>query len=207
MNRLLRSAGTLFVLLTVICIFVSPAQKKKTSAKKMPSQEEMMARWKEFMTPTDAHKKLEYFVGTWDMTTEAWMAGPNQPPETSKGTATYSMILGGRYLQENVSGEMMKMPFNGIGITGYDNFKKKYFGTWIDDMGTSVATMEGTIDPDGKVITLWGKMDEPATGEKNKTVKYVYKIVDNNTHLFEIYDVTSHGEKYPTMRVTYKRKV
>lgn len=63
------------------------------------------------------------------------------------------MILGGRFLQQEVNGEMMGMPMNGIGITGYDNLKKKYVGFWIDNMGTGMYTMEGEMDKEGKACT------------------------------------------------------
>jgi hypothetical protein len=53
---------------------------------------------------------------------------------------------------------------------------------------------------------MWGKMDELMTGEKGKKVKYVTKVVDNDTMVFEVYDVTTYGDKKPTMQITYTRK-
>jgi hypothetical protein len=69
-----------------------------------------------------------------------------------------------------------------------------------------MSTMEGTMDKEGKTLTMWGKMDEPATGEKGKQVKYVTRVVDKDKHVFESYDVTSYGEKQPVMVITYTRK-
>lgn len=43
--------------------------------------------------------------------------------------------------------------------------------------------------------------------QKNKDVKYVTRIVDDNTHVFEVYDVTARGEKQPTLKITYTRKM
>ena len=34
--------------------------------------------------------------------------------------------MGGRYFQENYSGEVMEQKFTGLGITGYDKGLKKY---------------------------------------------------------------------------------
>jgi len=181
------------------------AQGSRSDAKKKPTQDEMMARWQETMTPGDAHKKLESFVGTWNAKIEVWMNGLDQPPAVSDGTSMYTMVLGGRYLREDVSAKMMDQPFSGIGFTGFDNFKKKYVESWIDNMGTGLSTMEGTMDRDGKALTMWGKMDEPMTGETDKVVKYVTRILDKDTHVFEIYDVTSYGENQPTMKITYTR--
>ena len=59
---------------------------------------------------------------------------------------------------------MMGQPYSGIGITAYDNLRKRYISTWIDSMGTGIFTMEGTANTDGKTITLKGTHDEPGGG-------------------------------------------
>jgi hypothetical protein len=180
------------------------SQSKKQ--KKMPSQAEMMKRWQESMTPGEPHKMLEKSVGTWETEAKTWMAGPDSVPTVTKGNVERKMVLGGRYLCEEYSGDMMGSPFSGIGYTGYDNFKKKFVGTWMDNMSTGVATMEGTLDKSGKQLTMWGKMDDPMTGEKDKKVKYVTKYIDDDHSTFEVYDVTAYGDKKPTMVITYTRK-
>lgn len=182
------------------------AQDKKKSAKSMPSQEEIMKRWQAYMTPGEAHKKLESMAGTWEAEIKTWMGGPGTEPAISKGSTEQKMILGGRYLQQTISSEMMGQSFAGTGFTGYDNFKKKFVGVWMDDMGTGMITMEGTLDKEGKTLTMWGVMDEPTTGEKNKKAKYVTHLVSPDKHVFEIFDVTTYGDKKPTMQITYTRK-
>ena len=206
MKRAATLFGLLFLVLTLTVSNQSFSQEKKKSAKKMPSEEEMMKRWQESMTPGAQHKMLEESVGTWDAEVKMWMKGPTGEPMISKGTSEQKMVLGGRYLQQDFTGEMMGQTFTGIGLTGYDNFKKKYVSFWIDNMSTGMSTMDGALDKDGKSVTMWGKMDEPATGQKDKKVKYVTRFVDKNTQIFETYDVTSFGDKKPIMEITYKRK-
>jgi hypothetical protein len=115
------------------------------------------------------------------------------------------MILGGRFLQEEFQGEMMGKKFNGMGLTGYDKFNNKYVSFWIDDMGTGMFTTEGTADENGKVLTFTGKMDDPMTGEKGKSMKLITRIVSPDKHIFEMHDL-SLGEKSKTMEITYTRK-
>jgi hypothetical protein len=198
--------GVLILVLTLMASNESFSQEKKKSARKMPSEEEMMKRWAESMTPGAEHKMLAECVGTWDAEVKVWMKGPGSEPTVSKGTSENKMVLGGRYLQQDVTSEMMGQPFAGTGFTGYDNVKKKYVGFWIDNMGTGMSTMDGVLDKDGKSLTTWGKMDDPMTGEKNKKVKYVTRFVDTDTQVFETYDVSTYGDKKPTMQVTYKRR-
>jgi hypothetical protein len=114
-------------------------------------------------------------------------------------------ILDGRFLQEDFNGEFMGKQFQGIGVTGYDNMKKKYVGSWIDSMSTGVFSSEGTADTDGKEFTFQGKMDDPMTGQKNKPFKWVVRILDADKHTFEMHDLTL-GEKSKTMEMTYTRK-
>jgi hypothetical protein len=179
----------------------APADKKTGGAE----QAEMMKKWQEYATPSAGHKPLESLVGEWNVEARYWMGGQGDSPMSSKGTAKVRWILGNRYLQEEFSGEMMQMPFQGMGITGYDNFKKKYVSTWIDSMGTGLFTSEGTADEGGKVLTFTGKMDEPATGEKDKPAKYIVRILGPDKHEFEMHDLTL-GEKSKVFEMTYTKK-
>ncbi len=153
-----------------------------------PEGEEMMAMWKEISTPGAAHRKLDRFVGSWDVTTRLWMS-PTDPPEESEGTSTDRWILGGRFLQSEMHGSMMGMPFEGMGLLGYDNFKKKYVMAWVDSNSTAMYTAEGLADQTGTVFTFYGTMDEFLTGEHDKPVKYVYRIKDQDNYVFEIHDL------------------
>jgi hypothetical protein len=40
---------------------------------------------------------------------------------------------------------------------GYDNAKKKFVSTWIDNMGTGMMTAEGEWNPSKKSIEFKGK--------------------------------------------------
>ena len=109
------------------------------------SQDEMMKAWMAFATPGAPHKALEMTAGSWDVKTKMWMA-PGAPPQETAGTSENKMILGGRYLEQRYEGAMMGQPFSGIGVTGFDNYKKKFVSTWIDSMGTGIMSMAGTAN-------------------------------------------------------------
>lgn len=194
--------------LVCICMMVvlSGIAQDKTKKKAMPSQEEMMKRWKDAATPGDAHKVLDNFVGSWETESSVWMDGPDKPPSVTKGSAEVKWILDGRFVQQDMTGEMMGMPMTGTGISGYDNFKKKYTSFWIDNTSTAMFASEGTIAKDGKVLTYLGKMDEPSTGEKDKKVKYVETIVDHDKHVFEIHDLSIPGPNKKVVEIVYSRK-
>ena len=94
--------------------------------------------------------------------------------------------------------------FTGIGVTGYDNYTKKYVSTWMDSMGTGIFRMEGTGSADGRTITQKGSHEDPMQGRMNH--RAVTKIVDDNTEVFEMYNTGKDGKETKMMEITYTRK-
>jgi hypothetical protein len=178
---------------------------KKGSPEGGPNMEEMLKNWQAAAEPGEGHKKLEPLVGEWVVESRFWFAGPDGPPTETKGTSKCQWILEGRFVQEDFTGELMGKPFHGMGTTGYDNFKKKYVGTWMDNMGTAVMYSEGTADAEGKTFTFFSKMDDVMTGQKDKEMKHVLKILSPDKHLFEMHDV-SLGTKGKIAEIRYTRK-
>ena len=176
-----------------------PAKKEKAA----PTQEEMMKAWMEVATPGEAHKVLANFAGKWDTSSKMWMAPGTEPMQT-KGTAEGKLILGGRFLETTHSGSMMGMPWEAKALTGYDNFRKHYQSLWIDNMGTTMTLLNGKADADGKTFTYQGKMDEPATNEKDKPFTMVEKHVSKDEVVVSL-TTKVEGKDFKFLEVTYKR--
>jgi hypothetical protein len=162
-----------------------------------------MQKWQEYMTPGDIHKLFAKDNGEWNEEITMWMA-PNTDPVKSTATVVNTMLLGGRYQQSKHSGNMMGMPFEGIGTIGYDNAKKAIISTWIDNMGTGIMYMEGTYDQASKTINLSGTSVDPMTGN-NMKVREVFKWIDDNTQQMEMY-MTQNGQEFKTMEIKLTRK-
>jgi hypothetical protein len=159
--------------------------------------------YKKLGTPGAPHKVLASMAGSWNTKTKAWME-PKKPPMESPGTCEQKMVLGGRFLQQEYTGDMMGSPFTGIGVTGCDNHTKKYVSTWVDSMGTSIFFFEGTASPDGKTITQESRYDGPLKGPMKW--RSVTKIVDDNTLVFEMYGADKRGKEEKMMEIAYTRK-
>ncbi|MEJ7738267.1 MAG: DUF1579 domain-containing protein [Chitinophagaceae bacterium] len=155
-------------------------------------------------TPGQQHAMLAKGDGKWTAETTMWMS-PDGQPMTAKSNAVNKMVLGGRYQQTTFKGDFMGMPFEGSSTTGYDNAKKMFFTTWMDNMSTSLMNMEGTWDEASKTINFKGKMLCPANG-KECEMREVYKIVDDNTHVMEMYgpDMKT-GKEYKSMEIKFVR--
>lgn len=164
----------------------------------------MMKAWMDYMTPGENHKILASHAGTWTADVTSWMT-PDAPPQTSKATSTSKMIMGGRYEEARFKGSMMGQPFEGVGITGYDNAKKKFVSTWVDNMGTGVMNMEGDYDAGAKTLSLSGKFLDPTTG-KECTMREVITYVDDKNQKWEMYTTPAGGKEYKTMEMIVKKK-
>lgn len=168
-----------------------------------PEEQAMMQKWMEYSTPNDHHKILAQKVGNWNTTVKMWMS-PDAPPGESKGTSTFEMALGGRYLMDHSSGETPMGPFEGMGVTGYDNLKKKYVVGWIDNMGTGVLGAEGDYDAKTKTFTYLGESPDVESGKyvKSRTTE---KWVSADKWVMESYVPGKDGKEYKCMEITYER--
>jgi hypothetical protein len=166
-------------------------------------QEAMMKKWMEMSAPGEGHAIFDKYVGKWDCVVKSWM-DPKAPPTETKGTSEYSKILGGRFLLQTFNGDMMGMPFEGRGTTGYDNLRKEYVAIWTDNFSTSIMKMTGQ-KKDDMTIELSGLMDDAMTGEKDKKIRSVEKWIDDDHVNFEMYDTIPGMGQVKVMEINYTR--
>lgn len=162
--------------------------------------------WMEFATPGDMHKMLAKSDGNWTGENTMWMEEGGQPMK-STSQATNKMIYGGRYQMSEHKGDFMGMPFEGMSVTGYDNAKKKFVSSWIDNMGTGIMYMEGEWNAANKSIEFKGKMTDPARPGKDCNIREIYTFVDDNTQKLEMFGPGSKtGKEMKTMEILFTRK-
>jgi hypothetical protein len=164
-----------------------------------------MKAWMEYATPGEPHKILANSNGAWIGEVTMWMAA-DAPPQANKSTMVNKMIMDGRYQLSEYKGDFMGMPFTGMSITGFDNAKKVFTSSWIDNMGTGILKMEGPWDEATKSMTLSGKMIDPAT-VRECNMREVFKIIDDNNQLMEMYGPDPKtGKEFKSMTVKLTRK-
>lgn len=162
--------------------------------------------WMDYATPGDMHKMLAKSDGTWTGENTMWMEN-GKKPTTSTSEANNKMIFDGRYQLSEHKGNFMGMPFEGMSITGYDNAKKKFVSTWIDNMGTGIMSMEGDWNPSTKSIEFKGKMTDPTRPGKDCEVREIYTFVDDNTQKMEMFGPDAKtGKEFKTMEIKFTRK-
>lgn len=166
----------------------------------------MMKNWTAYSTPGDMHKMIESWNGTWSGEVTSWYS-PGAPPQISKSTSVNKTVMGGRYQVSNFSGNMMGMPFEGMGTLAYDNAKKVFISTWIDNMGTGLMKVEGPWDAASKSITLTGRCVDPGSGTgREMDLREVLKIIDDKNQMMEMYGPGPDGKEFKMMEIKMSRK-
>lgn len=197
-----RTLTLAFALLLLVGLSVH-AQSKKDAPKADPKMAAMMEAYMKHGTPGEGHKKLEPLIGSWTYTGKFWM-DPAGPPAEGKGTADRKWILGGRFVDEVVKGQMTGMPdFEGHGLMGYDNHTKKYVGIWMDSMTTSFMISHGSFDSAGKVLTSEHEDFDPASGQTIKS-KDVLRIDSPDKQTITSYRIEA-GKEIKSMELSMTR--
>jgi Protein of unknown function (DUF1579) len=169
----------------------------------MPDSAAMMKAWMEFATPGAMHKWMEKTNGTWEAEVSQWMSA-DAPPMKAKATNVQSSLLGGRYVTGKFTGSMMGQPFEGMSIMGYDNAKKMFTSTWVDNMGTGIVRMTGTYDEATKTLNMKGSQTDAMTG-KDSDMREEMKMIDDNTYTMTMYGDMG-GKEMKFMEGTFKKK-
>lgn len=96
--------------------------------------------------PAAPHKLLATLEGEWTQTMRLFIE-PGQPPVESAGTARYRVILGGRYLHEDVRVQVNGETVEWTALYGYDNAKRIFTAVWADNRSTSLDTAQSEPTP------------------------------------------------------------
>jgi hypothetical protein len=164
----------------------------------------MMEKARRYTEPGEHHELLQRFLGRWETEARFFMGGEATPPE--KGTAEISWLMEGRWLQNRVKGTFLGLPMEEFTVMGYDNFKQSYVATAVGSFDTAMRHAEGDLDPGGKVLLLYGTLDEYLTGEHDKMVKLVYRFVSDDEIVLEIHDLPIGETNTKVVEVHYRRK-
>jgi hypothetical protein len=198
-----RKSATLSLVLSVGALLAGGAALAEEKKKGAPDEKAYIEAMMKAGTPGEQHKQLAALAGSWDVSVKMWL-DPTKDPGESKASSETKIIMGGRYVEEKVTGDFGGMTFLGQGLFGYDNLRKKYTYTWIDNFGTGVSTAEGSFDTDKKTFTFKGEELDPLDSKKIKT-KSVIHLIDKDSYEVDMYKVVE-GKDVKAMHLDCKRK-
>ena len=161
--------------------------------------------WEAMAKPGPQHEILKDMAGTWKTEMTSYWENPEEPA-VSEGVSEIKLVMDGRFAVEHFKSEYEGKPFNGMGIFGYDNAKKKYVSTWLDNMSTGIMHSEGTYDESTKTLTMLGSSSTPMGDMK---MKMENKNVSKDKAVFTMYTYvpgeSGKMEEVKAMEIVYTR--
>jgi hypothetical protein len=181
----------------------SPTQPTTLPARPLPALDEWSACVR-LATPGAYHHALDPLVGRFKARVLS-RPEPGAEPEETAGTVHNHWILGGRFLQSDFEGRAIGMPFEGVGILGFDNARRRYVATWIENTSTAIMpVMEGAADDSGKRIAVAGSMDDELT-QQPVHVRQVWSIESDDRHRFEMWTTDANGVEFEALEIVFTR--
>ncbi len=193
------------LVLVVAVAMAAPARAQGEGEKPMtPEQKAQMEAWMKAMTPGKQHAEMATKTGVWEGTASMWDA-PGAAPQVSQAHSERKMGLGGRVLIDHWTSTMMGMPFEGMGMNGYDNASGKHWSTWTDNFSTGVMTSTGNCDADPKRGCSYNSTYvDPMTGKEKKN-RIVVSWPAADQERMEMFDTAKDGKEFRTMEIVLKR--
>lgn len=188
-----------FVLTLIILLLTTIVHAQELTPEQM---DEMMA----LAQPGPEHKMLEELVGTWEQTIKFWMK-PGAEPSEMNGKSVNTMILGGRFLQSNVTSGEGEMKMEGLNLMGFDRRHKHFTTIGFDTWGTYFVTAAGPYNEETKSIVMYGEDEEPTAGITQK-YDIIVRLVDDDTYVTEVVfkdERTPDKSEFKMVEVTNKR--
>jgi len=159
--------------------------------------------------PGAFHRKLERFIGEWDVTVRVWMMGPDLPPLESPGASKIDWVLGGRFTMETITADLnmggMAVQMESMLVSGYDNYRNIYVGTLMGNTSTEIIPYQGGVSLDGRTFNHYGTMHEPMLNVSGRMIRFETVIEDDDHHTTAVYDLHA-GEDYKVLEFAYARK-
>jgi hypothetical protein len=154
--------------------------------------------------PGKEHEWLNRLIGDWAYEVEA-ACNPGEPPAKFGGTERVRPV-GGLWIIAEGQGEM---PGGGtaqmILTLGFDPDKRRFVGTWVGSMMTTLWVYQGSLDESGKRLTL--ETTGPSHGEPGKTANYreMIELTGDTSRTFTSTVQASDGTWSTMMTARYQR--
>jgi uncharacterized protein DUF1579 len=185
-----------------LCLFpisVAQAQSAQNPPSSSPQTQSQMQQALAAAQPGPQHAQLMKLAG--DYTTKETFYAPGSEPQESTGTAKLRAILGGRFVEEENSGQSFGQAYSGLRLYGYNNGSKQYEAIWIYDGSTAILVLDGTSEDNGKTVRYSGAFLGP-TGEK-QTLRV--NITQNDADHFTVKLLGESAGGMSTLETVYTR--
>lgn len=194
-------AAALTLVLTAGCATQSESKPAGPPSPEDMDPAVMEANWTEYRELGAPHERLHELTGTWRGTSTTF----HGPPETVDVVLTRHLVLDGRFVLEQYRGEFAGMPFEGLALVGYDNFKDEWTSVWADNFGTGLYVFSGEAGDDLDRVTMQTPMEVNPVTRIESAMKAVTTRTGDDREQFVMYDVYPDGTERKTMEMDLRK--
>jgi hypothetical protein len=155
--------------------------------------------------PDDPAKRLDVFVGTWDVAVRYKL--PDGKEHEGKAVCVTKRILNDRFIQQEYTSRMNNQPLLVWQLLGFDTMKKQFVETELHAQGDQAHTLhtEGSFTDDGKVLTLRGDSIDGFTGKPVK-LRTVTTFQDKDHYTLGWFITDDGGKEERMVVLTHTRR-
>ena len=158
----------------------------------------------EMPKPTKEHELLAQFAGEWNCVAET-VPAPGQEPFKCEGTET-AKIVGGFWLVSEGKATMMGTPVSSLLTIGYDPKNKKYVGTFLCSVDSTLWNYVGAMDESGKKLILETEGPSPLDPSKKAKFRETLELKDKDFKTFTSEMQKDDGGWMTFVKMEYRRK-
>lgn len=147
--------------------------------------------------------RLAALAGRWTVRQSMW-TDPDGPPAIDHGTATFTPVLGGRHLRQELRIGAAAAPFEGLGYLGYDDATGTYDSLWMDVNFAGVILAHGSYDAARQAYTFIGAVPDPQHRGATRPLREVMRVRDADHFSFDYYERRGARERL-AVRLEYAR--
>lgn len=166
-------------LVAILIVFAGNAVAQQSTPPPDDAQQKAMQALAEAAQPGPIHAQMMKRAG--DYTTTQTYSAAGVEPQQSSGKATLKSILGGRFLEEENSGDSLGQPYAGLRLYGYNNGSKQYEAIWIYNGSTAFLVLDGSSDDNGKTVRYSGAFLGPGGARQTLRVTITQQDDDHFT--------------------------
>jgi hypothetical protein len=158
----------------------------------------------EMPKPVKEHELLQQFAGDWTVKADT-VAAPGQEAPACEGTES-AQVIGGFWLVGNSHLSTQGTSVNNLLTIGYDPETKKYVGTFVCSMGSTLWHYQGTMDATGKKLTLETEGQSCIDLSKKANYREILELKDPDHKTFTSYIQDDQGDWVKLVEMDYRRK-
>ncbi|MBW8881585.1 MAG: DUF1579 family protein [Asticcacaulis sp.] len=147
------------------------------------------------------HARLARLAGLWNVKQSLWLK-PGEPPQMDTGTAEFTTVLGGRALQQDLRIDS-STPFQGMGVTGYDDATRTYFTSWMDVNFTGLLVLRGDRDESTNTWHFSGSMS--GAGGTSIPTREELQVLDEDRFIVRYFEIRQ-GTENLVVQLEYSRR-